>query len=197
MESKRLPRNFYLSPALELAPKLLGKLLRFESPLGTLSGIITEVEAYQGLDDPASHASRGETPRTKVMFGEGGFSYLYFIYGMYWCLNIVTGRKREPSAVLIRAVYPVEGIEQMQVNRQVKDRKNLTNGPGKLCSAFGLNRSHNGLDLTSSKLGLFDVNMTLPYTSTTRVGITKAIEKPWRFLADEACLKVHLPLQLG
>jgi DNA-3-methyladenine glycosylase len=157
----RLEREFFLQPTLEVAEKLLGKQLVYQTELGTMIGEINEVESYMGFDDEASHAARGKTPRNALMFGEGGHAYIYFIYGTYFCLNVVTEKKDFPAAILIRSVIPVKGLELMFQNNG-KDHQelllakndqqytrlliNLTNGPGKLCRAFGLNKNQNGLD---------------------------------------------------
>src|SRR5689334_8406688 len=131
-----LPRSFYLRSTLDVAPDLLGKFLVYRSPQGELVGEINEVEAYRGKDDPACHAFGGKTPRTAILFEEGGFSYVYFIYGMYYCLNVTTEAKDHAGAVLIRSIIPVEGIEAMSQNRglgmrpSLQKARNLTNGPG-------------------------------------------------------------------
>ncbi len=173
MPHVRLSRAFYARPTLEVAPELLGKYIVFNSPAGKKVGRISEVEAYLGLDDPASHAFRGPTPRTQVMFGEAGFSYVYFIYGMHSCLNVITEQAGKPGGVLIRAVQPVEGIPE-----GIK-----TDGPAKFCKAFGITRTQNGLDLvTSEELYLEDRGFTPQKIFTTpRIGISKNTEKLWRF----------------
>lgn len=172
----RLHREFYCRPTLEVAPELLGKFLIFNSPTGKKVGQIAEVEAYLGLEDPASHAFHGPTTRTEVMFGEAGFSYVYFIYGMYSCLNVITERSGVAGGVLIRALIPVEGIAE--------DQK--TDGPGKLCRALGITTEQQGIDLvTSSQLYLEDRNQN-PRSDqikiTPRIGIRKNTNKLWRFL---------------
>lgn len=180
----KLPRNFYSRPALLVAPELLGKYLVFHSLQGKLVGEINEVEAYLGEKDPASHAFRGKTSRTEVMFGEGGFSYVYFIYGVHFCLNVVCEGAGVAGAVLIRSVIPVEGQEIMHLNRGEKvSEKNLTNGPGKVCQAFGITRKQNGMDLVASNiLYLEDRGKRISkFQTTPRVGISSAKEKLWRF----------------
>ncbi|MCL4165376.1 UNVERIFIED_CONTAM: hypothetical protein GTU68_025301, partial [Idotea baltica] len=155
--------------ALDVAPLLLGAVLR----VGDRSGRIVEVEAYEGSDDAASHAARGPTPRNTVMFGPPGFLYVYRIYGMHWCANIVCGPEGEPGAVLVRALEPLDGVTD------------LCSGPGKLCAALGIDGVHDGVDLLSP-----DSLVTLEISADPgspavlfgpRVGITKATERPWRF----------------
>jgi DNA-3-methyladenine glycosylase len=179
----QLPRSFYLRPTLEVAPDLLGKFLIFHSPQGKIVGEINEVEAYLGESDPASHAFRGPTPRTKVMFGEAGYSYVYFTYGMHYCLNVVTEETGVAGAVLIRSVIPREGVEIMQSHRRRPDLKNLTNGPGKLCQAYGLTRAHNGIDLVRSEQLYLQDRGVVPssYQTSPRIGISQAKEQLWRF----------------
>ncbi len=135
-----LPREFYARPALTVAADLLGCWLVHDRPNGRLDGRIVEVEAYVGTDDLASHASRGRTNRTSVMFGPPGHVYVYLIYGMYNCFNVVTDTDGEAGAILVRALEPGLGVEQR------------TDGPGRLCRALDINRSHNGLDLTASPI---------------------------------------------
>jgi DNA-3-methyladenine glycosylase len=165
----RLTRDFFARSTLEVAPQLLGKVLVF----GDYRGIIIETEAYIGQDDPACHAAKGVTPRTQVMFGPPGFSYVYFIYGMYHCLNIVTEPPGVAAAVLIRGLY-------LCAPRTV----NL-DGPGKLCRQLGITRDHNAIDLVTSELFYIeDSSIVLPFMVTPRIGISKAKEKLWRYVAD-------------
>lgn len=139
-------RNSFARPATEVAPDLLGWELVFANAAGEAGGIITETEAYMGADDPASHAFRGPSQRNQVMFGPPGYAYVYFTYGLHYCLNVVTGAAGEASAVLIRALEPTRGIELMQQRRGVKNLTNLTTGPAKLTQALGLDRALNGHD---------------------------------------------------
>jgi DNA-3-methyladenine glycosylase len=169
-----------------IAPTLLNKVLI----CGDRSGRIVEVEAYQGALDPASHAYRGLTPRTAVMFGPAGFMYVYFTYGMHWCANVVCQPEGVAGAVLIRALTPLTGIEEMRLARPAarKDR-DLCNGPAKLCQALGINGELNGTDLlrSTSLVRLLD-NGTPPPTSPgvgPRVGISVAKEMPWRFWVSD------------
>lgn len=151
---------------------------------GRLVGRIVEVEAYRGSDDPASHAYRGVTQRNRLMFGKGGFAYVYFTYGKHYCFNVVTERQSVPGAVLIRALEPIMGIETMKRNRRTLKVLNLTNGPGKLTEAMSITGEQNGLDLTRSK-ELFickpKEKEKFKVVSTKRIGIRVGVDKPWRF----------------
>lgn len=189
LKGKKLRRNFYLRPTLAVAEDLLGKTIVFHHPRALLTADIVEVEAYIGENDPACHAAPGRTKRNAIMYSIGGFSYIYFIYGMYNCFNIVTEREGFPAAVLIRAVAPVEGQEIMAANSPPNIRK-MTNGPGKFCRAFGFNRKHNGLDLTGNQLYLLDPGKTLDNIKVSaRIGINKAKNRLWRFYdADSDCV---------
>jgi DNA-3-methyladenine glycosylase len=185
MEALRLSRAFYERPTVEVARQLLGKYLVRIDAAGVRAGMILETEAYVGPDDKASHASRGRTPRTALMFGPAGFAYVYLIYGMHHCLNIVTERENYPAAVLIRAVEPSEGLELMQKRRLTLDVRRLTNGPGKLCQAFGIDRRLNGLDMCGEALFIEARGTNLvDIVVTARVGVDYAgpwKDKPWRF----------------
>jgi DNA-3-methyladenine glycosylase len=176
---KRLGRAFFARHSSIAAPDLLGKIL----VVGTCTGRITEVEAYGGTDDAASHAARGQTPRNTVMFGPAGVLYVYFTYGMHHCANIVTGAVGDAQAVLLRGLEPIDGVEEMRLRRpKARSDRNLTNGPGKLCAAFDLDLRHNGLDLTKGPIGIFDDGTTLTDPAVgPRVGITKAVNTPWRW----------------
>jgi len=181
---KGLPRRFFTRDTLTVAEELLGKhLVRYT--LGSkLVGIIVEVEAYGGSDDPGSHASRGMTPRNRLMFRKGGFAYVYFTYGKHYCFNVVTERQDVPGAVLIRALEPLEGIETMKKNRKTHDVLNLASGPGKLTAALNITGKQNGLDLTRSKR-LFickpEEDENFEVVSTKRIGIRVGVDKLWRF----------------
>ena len=190
-EQTSLQRGFYERPTLTVAKELRGKnLVRYLD--GTkLIGRIVEVEAYIGEDDPACHARFGLTQRNSVMYGAGGFSYIYFVYGMYDMFNIVTEREGFPAAVLVRALEPLEGIDTMQRLRGVNDVRNLTNGPGKLCRAFGLDTSLSGVDLTKHA-GQAPTELDLLYVSdgdcpkfeiesSSRIGIKEGTGRKWRF----------------
>jgi len=147
-----LSRRFYLRGPGEVARRLLGKYLVRQHLGELLIGRIVETEAYYGSNDPASHAFRGMTERNKLMFGIGGKAYIYLAYGSHYLLNIVTGTAGTPGAVLIRAVEPVEGIEEMARRRRTTDVHRLTNGPGRLTQAFGIGGELNGCDVTDSAL---------------------------------------------
>ncbi len=166
----RLSRDFFNRSTPVVAQELLGKIMVF----GTSAGVITETEAYIGQDDPASHAARGKTPRSAVMFGPAGFSYVYFIYGMYYCLNFVTEEEGSPGAVLIRGLM------------LVKPSLLYLNGPGKLCQHLGITRDHNALDLTEGDaLYIKDSPLSPPYEATPRIGIRRGQEKLWRFVVKK------------
>jgi DNA-3-methyladenine glycosylase len=164
-----------------LAPWLLGKVLQ----RGDRAGRIVEVEAYRGERDAASHAYRGLTPRTTVMFGPPGFLYVYFTYGMHWCANVVCGPDGEAGAVLIRALAPLEGIEEMRRARPAaRVDRDLTSGPAKLCQALGITGEDNGTDLLGvGPVRLVDDGTPPPKRPARgpRIGIRVATEKRWRF----------------
>ena len=184
-----LPRSFYEPTADVVAPKLLGQLLVRNTPAGPCGGPIVEVEAYL-TDDPAAHSFNGETARNRVMWGPPGHAYVYFIYGNHWCFNAVCRPAGTAEAVLVRALEPTIGVEQMQSRRKVRVPRELTNGPGKLCEAMGIDRTFNGVDLCNRNSPLFIArNPALksflrergPLVTTTRVGIVKAATLPLRF----------------
>jgi DNA-3-methyladenine glycosylase len=170
--------------SLQAAPRLLGCYLVRKTAKGLIKVKIVETEAYH-QEDPASHSFRGITPRTAPMFEAGGRLYVYFTYGMHYCINLVVGRKGVGEAVLIRAAEPVQGIEIMQANRKITDIKSLTNGPGKLAQALGINdTSLSGKILNKSSILLEPPTATInqaDIVSTPRVGISQAIDLPWRF----------------
>lgn len=186
---RRLERDFYRRDALEVAPALLNKVL----VVGDCAGRIVEVEAYRS-DEPAAHTFRGRTARNGVMFGEAGHLYVYFSYGMHHCANVVTGGADDGQAVLLRAVVPVAGLDAMRRRRPIgTPDQRLADGPGKLCQALGLDLSHSGDDLCGVPQGrgpawVGDDGVAPPVDPvvTSRVGITKAIELPWRFLVPGA-----------
>lgn len=159
----RLGRTFFEQPTLIVAQQILGQVLCFNGMQGT----IVETEAYIGHDDPACHAAQGKTPRNAVMFGKAGYSYVYFIYGMYFCLNIVTEKEGFPAAVLIRGL-------------RVGDM--LLNGPGKLCRYLTITKEHNAIDLTCSENFYVRKGNVVSYERTPRIGISKGQDKLWRFI---------------
>jgi DNA-3-methyladenine glycosylase len=174
---ERVARASLTGDAPEVAPLLLNKLLVH----GPCVGRIVEVEAYRE-DDPASHSYGGRRARTEVMFGPAGHLYVYFTYGMHYCANVVTGGDGHGAAVLLRAVTPLAGIDVMTERRG--GRRDLANGPAKLCQAFAIGRAHNGADLcTAADIGLFDDGTPPPSEPVVgpRVGISKAVDVPWRW----------------
>ncbi|HUY63521.1 MAG TPA: DNA-3-methyladenine glycosylase [Acidimicrobiales bacterium] len=180
-----MPRRFYDAGALEVAPQLLNKLLVRRS----LAARIVEVEAYGGADDPASHAYRGMTRRNSTMFGPPGRLYVYFTYGMHFCANAVCGPAGEAEAVLLRALAPVSGLDEMRQGRHQGVRRlddhQLTSGPAKLCQAFGIGADDDGADLVTGDraLRLVDDGVAPPAQPgvSGRVGIRVAADRPWRF----------------
>lgn len=184
---EKLPRGFYERPTLQVARELLGKYVVFDHPRGRLSAKIVEVEAYIGENDPACHAVRGITKRNAVMFGPGGHSYVYFVYGMYHCLNFVTESESRPAAVLLRAAEPNEGFEIMQLNSPGKNIHDILRGPGRFCRSFGLTTRHSGLDLTKDTLYLESrEDRIIKIARTTRVGINVGTDKLWRFFDKDS-----------
>lgn len=188
MRRNRLKRDFFERNTHLVAKDLLGKILirRYKNQI--LSGRIVEVEAYVGEDDLASHASRGRTPRTDIMFGEAGHAYVYFIYGMYFCLNIVTEANGFPAAILIRALEPTAGMNVMHRYRKTEKLQQLTNGPGKLCQALNITKDLNGVDMTvSNEMFMVDDGFTMPkkmITTSPRIGVDYAgahAHLPWRY----------------
>ncbi len=185
----KINKNFYKRDLLTVAKDLLGKILVKKDENKILAGRIVEVEAYNGETDAAAHSFKGKTKRNEVMFSEGGLLYVYFTYGAHHCCNIVTGHEGKGTAVLIRAVEPKEGAETMIQNRfkrellNDKEIFNLTSGPGKVCSAFGIIKRHSGIDLTEDKIYL--VNSELKKHEkigiSKRIGITRSVDLQWRF----------------
>jgi len=188
---RRLGRAFYAEDTVAVARALLGTFLVHRSPEGTTVGRIVETEAYLGRLDPASHAHKGETARNRAMFGPPGHVYVYFIYGVHWCCNVVTAPAGVGEAVLLRALEPVEGLEVMSARRRTEVERNLCSGPGKLVQAMGITREHDGADLVRGPLGIWDRASWSPppgsswdeaVATSARVGITKAADLPLRFL---------------
>ena len=184
-----LPEPFYNRDVVKVARNLLGARLVRMLNGQRISGIITECEAYDGMQDLACHAKSGKTKRNAVMFGPAGYAYVYFTYGMHWCLNVVTGALDYPSAVLIRAIESMEGLTLIAENRQQVNRKNWTNGPAKLTQALQVKREQNGVDMTRQTENLWiesgwSVAEEL-VKSSPRIGIDNTPEPwrsmPWRF----------------
>jgi DNA-3-methyladenine glycosylase len=182
----KIDRSFCQQPTIQVARQLLGKYLIRKHPAGKTVGRIVETEAYVGPHDLACHASRGRTARTEIMFGRAGYAYVYFIYGVYYCLNIVTEEVDHASAVLIRALEPVHGIELMQRRRRTEETRNLASGPGKLCQAFAIDKALNGADICGGVLYVEDRGEPKPkILATPRIGVDYAgkwKDMPWRFL---------------
>ncbi len=179
-----LPAAFYNRDADIVAREMLGAVLRCETPEGVTSGVIVETEAYLGPHDPACHAVAGRTARTWHLFGAPGIAYVYFVYGMHWCVNAVTREEGFGSAVLIRAVEPVEGVELMRERRPKARRdRDLCNGPGKVCAAMGITRAHDGVGLQAGGLVVLAGERVGEVEVGPRVGISRALEWPLRFRA--------------
>ncbi len=190
---KKLKRKFYRKPSIQLAQELIGKILVRNINGQKISGRIVEVEAYMGIEDKAAHSYAGKrTKRTEVMYGIPGILYVFLIYGMYSCVNIVAGKLNEPQAVLIRAIEPIDGLEKMSFNRykksyeklSKKERLNITNGPGKLCMAMGIDKSSNGVDLCKDDFFIEDDEYKAEIIICKRIGIDYAEEAAdflWRF----------------
>lgn len=191
--NQKLPQKFYNGELLHTAKNLLGKIIIRKLRNNLLAGRIVEVEAYDGSVDEAAHSFKGITERTKVMFQEGGCLYVYFTYGAHYCANIVIGKKGEGKAVLIRAVEPLNHFNILAKNRfskntlSDKEKFNLTNGPGKFCKAFCIDKADNGTDLLSDKIYLLNdrkIN-SRNIIATKRIGITKSVDLPWRFFIKD------------
>ncbi len=182
----RLERSFYDRDTLIVARELLGKRLVRQIDGARLAGRIVETEAYT-QDDAACHASRGRTPRTAVMFGPPGHAYVYFIYGMHHCFNVVTESEGTAGAVLIRALEPLEGLDQMLARRRGHSGVALTNGPARLCYALGIDRTLNGVDLVTGDRLWIESDQTIPDAQIAcgpRIGVRgdeRALNCPWRF----------------
>ena len=192
-----LPRSFYARSAVEVAPDLLGSVLVRVWQGRVLRGRIVEVEAYLGSEDAASHAYRGPTPRNRSMFGPPGHAYVYLIYGIHHCLNIVTGPEGEGQAVLIRALEPLEGLDIMRARRGDVSDRNLTNGPGKLCQALAIDRRLDGHDLCLGERLWLEQGPPPSEAICTgpRIGVRGddlALQRPWRFfLRDNPFVSPH------
>jgi DNA-3-methyladenine glycosylase len=173
---KPLKRTFFGRSVHEVAPDLIGATLLVDG----VGGIIVEVEAYHHTD-PAAHSFRGPTPRNRVMFGPPGFAYVYRSYGVHWCVNFVCEQEGSASAVLIRALQPTDGIAAMRRRRKLQDERSLCSGPGKLTQALAITHAHNGLPLDAPPIALFAPLDRPAIVAGIRIGITKAIELPWRY----------------
>jgi len=182
-----LPLNFYERNTDIVARDLLGKLIVRKTVDAVIAARIVEAEAYFGENDPASHASRGITPRCSIMFGRAGMAYVYLNYGVHCLLNAVTEQEGKAGAVLIRGLEPVSGIDAMMINRPVKKVIDLTNGPGKLTKALKIDLCDNGLDMTVKESGLFiasDNDEVYPIAKSPRVGISSGTDMLLRFFVE-------------
>ena len=182
---RALPRSFYNRDTEIVAREMLGTVLECDTPDGVASGIIVETEAYLGEHDLACHAVAGRTARTESLYGRPGISYVYFIYGMYWCFNAVTREEGLPSAVLVRALEPLDGTSLMHRRRsRVKNSVDLTNGPGKLCTALGITGSMSGKSLQRKPIVIREGEPVADNAiqTTTRIGITRSADWPLRWL---------------
>ncbi len=171
-----LPRRFFARSVHEVAPDLIGAVLLFNG----VGGRIVEVEAYHHTD-PAAHSYGGLTPRNAVMFGPPGIAYVYRSYGIHWCVNFVCEAKGSASAVLIRALEPMEGLAKMRRRRGLTDERLLCAGPGRLCEALGISIAHNGLALNRPPFRLIARTEKPEIVAGPRIGLTKAVELPWRY----------------
>ena len=184
--------SFFRQDTVELARKLLGCLLVHRTPDGIAGGMIVETEAYVGAIDKACHAYRNRSERTEIMYHDGGYAYVYFIYGMHHCFNVVTGPEGEGNAVLIRALEPVIGLKLMQRRRNTKSLQNLCSGPGKVCLALDITKNEYGLDLCNADSPLHLIQYRhIPdakIVASPRINVAYAEEAaawPWRFYVKE------------
>ena len=187
---ERLDRPFFARDTISVARELLGqRLVRVLDGDLHLAGIIVETEAYIGEGDRACHAACGRTKRNAVMYGSAGHAYVYFVYGMYHCLNIVSEHEGFPAAVLLRALQPIEGIAYMRKNRAGRADRELTSGPGRLCQALAVDLSFYGHDLCkSSKLFIESSSVPVAISAGPRIGIAadeQCRERPWRFFVTD------------
>ena len=173
---KSLTKRFFSRSVHEVAPDLIGATILVNG----VGGRLVEVEAYHHTD-PAAHSFRGQTERNAVMFGPPGYVYVYRSYGIHWCLNFVCEPKGSASAVLIRAIQPTAGVATMRRRRGVADERLLCSGPGRLCQALGITRAHNGLPLDQPPFELFARQSEVEVVAGPRIGLTKAVELPWRY----------------
>lgn len=196
----KLPRDFYQCDALTLAQRLIGKILVHRTPEGITRARIVETEAYLGPTDAAAHSYQNRQPnRTRIQYGPGGYAYIFLIYGMHCCMNVVANAPDKPEAVLIRALEPLEGVELMQQRRKKKRLTDLCSGPGKLCGAMAIDRSCYGMDLCGDELWLEEGALRVgeEIAATPRINVDYAGEAaayPWRFvIANSPFLSVKEP----
>ena len=183
LTTPRLRRSFFARDPVILARDLLGRILFYRTTDGLLAGRIVETEAYTGAADAASHAFRGRTARNTVMFGPAGYAYVYFSYGMHYCLNVTAERRGTAGAVLLRALEPLAGIDLMRAQGDHGPEPKLLSGPGKIGRAFGLGLRDNGRDFTRGPLGI-SAGTAIPdgqVAVSRRVGISRAVDFPYRF----------------
>ena len=176
MAGERLTREFFARTVHEVAPELIGATLLVDG----VGGMIVEVEAYD-QDDPASHGFRGLTARTASMFGPAGHAYVYRSYGVHWCLNLVCAEEGRSEAALVRALEPTHGLEAMRERRALDAARGLCSGPGKLCQALGITRVLDGLPIDEPPFELLSREAEPPLAVGPRIGITRAVEQPWRY----------------
>lgn len=183
LTTPRLPRRFFARNPVVLARELLGRILFYRTPEGLLAGRIVETEAYTGDADAASHAFRGRTARNAVMFGPAGYAYVYFTYGMHYCLNVTAEIPGTAGAVLLRALEPLAGVEIMRARGDQGPEQRLLSGPGKIGRAFGLTLEDNGRDFTRGPLGIAAGSPVADreVASSRRIGISRAVDLPYRF----------------
>ena len=185
----KLAREFYLRNGLDVARDLIGKKLVHRTADGTTSGIIVETEAYMGTIDAAAHSYKGLTERTKIQFGSGGYAYVYQIYGMYFCMNVVANVENIPDAVLIRALKPVDGVELMKMRRGKNNLRDLCSGPGKLAQALAITKNHYGADLCGDEVFIETAILNPAVTATKRINIDYAGDAAnflWRFILTDS-----------
>lgn len=180
----KLEQSFFAQPTLVMARDLLGRVLVRRSPQGACAGIIVETEAYT-LGDPACHASRGRSNRNASMFAAPGHGYVYIIYGIHHCFNIVSGQEGVGEAVLIRALEPLAGIPLMQERRSTRDNRLLCSGPARLCQALAITTAQDGIALLGDEIFLLAGRAAPQVATTPRIGISQGKELPYRFyIAD-------------
>jgi len=193
-ESLKLPRTYFARHTLDVARDLLGtRLVRIEKDGTRVAGMIIETEAYRSEEDQGCHARAGRTERTEVMYGPPGYSYVYFVYGIHWLLNVVTEREGLPGAVLIRALEPLEGMDRMAQRRDSQPQRHWADGPAKLCQALNVDGSMNAYDMCGSESRLFIEEgkkiSDQEVQKTSRIGLNSVPEPwksiPWRFVVKE------------
>jgi DNA-3-methyladenine glycosylase len=189
MTAPRLDRAFFARSVHDVAPDLIGATLLVDG----IGGMIVEVEAYHHTD-PAAHSFRGQTARNAVMFGPPGYVYVYRSYGLHWCVNFVCEPAGSASAVLIRAIEPTVGLATMRARRGLEDVRLLCAGPGRVCAALGITGDHNGAALDAPPFTVLARTGAVPVTAGPRIGITKAVDAPWRYgLAGSRFLSKPFP----